>query len=122
MSKAAKKTPNLLADIHRSILATLFGTSVLISVILLSFSKLPKPAMPFVSTCSAAISAACHRPPDDDEAHLFPVKWGVVPENEKDKPKTEARCAFTTWRHVREPYTDEKLLGLLGSDNNIDGD
>ena len=73
--------------------------------------------MPLVSTCSAAISAACHRPPADDEAHLFPVQWGVVTEGEKT-----ARCAFTTWRDVDAPKTDEELLGLLGSDNNIDGD
>ena len=34
--------------------------------------------MPLVSTCSAAISAACHRPDDDSDSHLLPVKWGFV--------------------------------------------
>ena len=34
--------------------------------------------MPLVSTCSAAISAACHRPDEDSESHLLPVRWGFV--------------------------------------------
>ena len=34
--------------------------------------------MPLVSTCSAAISAACHRPDEDLDSHLLPVKWGFV--------------------------------------------
>jgi hypothetical protein len=104
--------PTILATFTDQILATLFGTSVLIIVILLSFRKLPPPDMPLVSTCSAAISAACHPPEYDSVAHLFPVKWGVVTENEKP-----ARCAFTTWRNVRQPDADEELVGRLNSDN-----
>ena len=34
--------------------------------------------MPLVSTCSAAISAACHRPDEDFDSHLLPVRWGFV--------------------------------------------
>ena len=34
--------------------------------------------MPLVSTCSAAISAACHRPDEDSDSHLLPVRWGFV--------------------------------------------
>jgi hypothetical protein len=34
--------------------------------------------MPLASSCSAAISAACHPPPGDSDASLKPVKWGVV--------------------------------------------
>lgn len=116
-SKPTKRTPTLLANIHRSILATLFGTSVLIIVILISFIKLKEPNMPLVSTCSAAISAACHRPKKDAQAHLFPVKWGVATENE-----SPARCAFTTWRNVREPDANEELLGLLDSDKQHSGE
>jgi hypothetical protein len=33
---------------------------------------------PLVSTCSAAISAACHRPTDDEGSELLPLQWGVV--------------------------------------------
>lgn len=35
--------------------------------------------MPLNATCSNAISAACHRPEDDKQAYLFPVKWGMIP-------------------------------------------
>ena len=34
--------------------------------------------MPLVSTCSAAISAACHRHAEDCDSHLLPVRWGFV--------------------------------------------
>ncbi len=34
--------------------------------------------MPLSATCSGAISAACHPPPDDVDAALLPVQWGVV--------------------------------------------
>lgn len=34
--------------------------------------------MPLASTCSAAISAACHPSPDDIDAAVLPVQWGVV--------------------------------------------
>lgn len=33
--------------------------------------------MPIVRTCSAAISASCHRPSWDDDAALKTVSWGV---------------------------------------------
>ena len=34
--------------------------------------------MPLVSSCSAAISAACHRPDEDFDSHLLPVRRGLV--------------------------------------------
>lgn len=40
--------------------------------------------MPLASSCSAAISAACHPPPDDTDAFLKPVMWGEVPEDSRD--------------------------------------
>lgn len=35
-------------------------------------------AMPLAGSCSAAISAACHRPEWDKDASMQPVQWGVV--------------------------------------------
>ena len=32
--------------------------------------------MPLVCSCSAAISAACHRSDEDFQSHLLPVRWG----------------------------------------------
>lgn len=66
------------------------------------------PAMPFVSTCSAAISAACHRPGPDKDAHLLPVQWGVVGQDENGLE----RCSFTTSRHVRPPIRGSSVLGM----------
>jgi hypothetical protein len=38
-----------------------------------------KSGMPVASTCSAAISAACHPAPDEDEdVDVLPVQWGVT--------------------------------------------
>ena len=33
---------------------------------------------PLIASCSLAISAACHPPPDDVDAHLGKVQWGVT--------------------------------------------
>ena len=41
-------------------------------------------AMPIVSSCSVAISAACHRIPDDVDAAVMPLKWGVVDTENSD--------------------------------------
>ena len=64
--------------------------------------------MPLVSTCSAAISAACHRPEMDIDAHLLPVQWEVV-ENDGTGPE---RCAFTTSRYVYPPVPGKEYLGV----------
>ena len=56
-------------------------------------------AVPLFSTCSAAISAACHAPKDDQDAHLLPVRWGVVGSDEDGI----SHCSFTTAMDVRPP-------------------
>ena len=73
--------------------------------------------MPLVSTCSAAISAACHASSEDTEAHLLPVQWGII-ECEAGQP---ARCSFTTLRTVRAPVPDEILLGLPRQERGSNG-
>ena len=56
--------------------------------------------MPVASTCSATISAACHPPlPEDEEAYMFPVQWGVVSQDAEDV----GHCSFTTARDVAAP-------------------
>lgn len=67
--------------------------------------------MPLASTCSAAISAACHRPEADKEAHLLPVQWGVVGTDEQDREY----CSFTTSRDVVAPSTGSFYLGMSSS-------
>jgi hypothetical protein len=75
-----------------------------------SLRKYPE-GMPLVSTCSVAISAACHPPDEDRDAHLLPVQWGVVPDAQ-EATEAESRCAFTTHRDVRLPFAGERCLTL----------
>lgn len=57
----------------------------------------PGYTMPLASTCSAAISVACHAHPEDEDAHLLPVRWGYV----KDAPgEFSGHFRFTTARNV----------------------
>ena len=51
-----------------------------------------KPGVPLVGSCSAAISAACHRPNEDVDAPFKPVMWGAV---ESGNPI--GHCCFTSF-------------------------
>ena len=55
--------------------------------------------VPLASSCSAAISAACHRPEVDDAAHLLPVIWGRV-------PNSDLWC-FTSAKKVEHTLRDD---------------
>jgi len=55
----------------------IYGTIVVLIGIGMAFRRY-KPGMPLVGSCSAAISAACHRPNDDVDASRKGVMWGVV--------------------------------------------
>ena len=50
--------------------------------------------IPLVGSCSAAISAACHRPFDDSSASLLPLKWGYVDE---DKGMDVGHCCLSSF-------------------------
>lgn len=66
------------------------------------------------ATCSAVISAACHRPLEDGEAFKFPVQWGAV-SHQTGKDEVEVtgckvqpgHCCFTTARDVERPRVGE---------------
>ena len=91
-----------------TIYCLIVGSVMVIALVMLGFCNSYRPreydkkqktnpqsyTMPLVSTCSAAISAACHRPDDDYDSHLLPVKWGFV--------CGEYWC-LTTSRHVSYP-------------------
>ena len=53
------------------------GAVVVLIGILMGFRQY-KPGMPLAGSCSAAISAACHRPKEDDDAAVKPVMWGAL--------------------------------------------
>ena len=63
------------------ILTTIVGSLIVIGGVLLGFRKYPA-GMPLASSCSAAISAACHPPKEDVDAAVSPVSWGVVKNGE----------------------------------------
>lgn len=60
--------------------------------------------MPLASTCSAAISAACHRHKDYEHAHLLPITWGFVRDGYAAE---ESRFCFTKARDVEWPSKKE---------------
>jgi hypothetical protein len=59
------------------ILTTIVGFIIAASGVIISRFWYPA-GMPLASSCSAAISAACHAPPEESGASLLPVQWGAV--------------------------------------------
>ena len=65
------------------------------------FRKYPK-GMPLVSSCSAAISTACHPLTNDTDASVLPLMWGVV--------KTDGsvgHCCFTSFEILPSKEAEE---------------
>ncbi|KAE8316194.1 hypothetical protein BDV41DRAFT_574208 [Aspergillus transmontanensis] len=104
-------------------LTILVGTLAMTILIGLGFRRL-RSAMPVASSCSAAISAACHPPPGDTDASLKPVKWGEIIKMQAQSKGTDDRlsddlsdderlsadadyphCSFTS-REVMKPGRD----------------
>lgn len=56
-----------------------------------------------IGTSSAAMSAASHRPIEDDVARLLPIKWGVV-----DGADSIKHCCLTTAYNVTEPIQGQE--------------
>ena len=85
--------------------ALLLGSVVVILSILNGFRNY-KPGIPLVGSCSAAISAACHRPREDEDAADKTLMWGVV--SMKDGV---GHCCFTSFE-VTTPIKDERYAGF----------
>lgn len=94
------------------------GVTIL-SMIIISFCKY-RPGIPLARSCSAAISAACHRPETDKHASLAPVMWGVAShEFNEDIRKTLGHCSFTSFKV--EPPVKGELYGSRESKWHDDG-
>ena len=90
------------------ILSFSLATAMVIALVAIGFIKRGadrEHAMPLMSTCSAAISAGCHRLMDDFDAHLLPVRWGVV-----SSEGSVGHCSFTTARDVSSPVPGSLYL------------
>lgn len=72
-----------------AIVLSLFVSGVIIVALLASAARKLEPGMPLASSCSLAITAACHTSPGDGDAALLQLKYGVViaeePEGESDR-------------------------------------
>jgi hypothetical protein len=74
-------------------------TATVIAISGIAIGRLRFPAgMPVASSCSAAISAACHPPPGDEDAQLLPVQWGAVNHGDVAEGAEEAvgHCSFSS--------------------------
>lgn len=78
--------------------ALLFGTGMVLIMVANGARKLKGGIL--VGNNSLAISAACHAPEKDRDAHLKPVKWGALAMQFDDQK--EGHCCFTS-RDVEPP-------------------
>ena len=81
------------------------GTVVVPLGILTGFRRYP-PGMPLAASCSAAISAACHRPEGDTDAAEKPLMWGAV-----ETEGSIGHCCFTSFE-VEKPVVGRLYTGL----------
>ncbi|THW65872.1 hypothetical protein D6D20_01754 [Aureobasidium pullulans] len=79
------------------------GCLMLVGIVGVGFWKVSAD-LPIVGSCSAAISAACHPPPGQDNAHLLPLQWGVIPRADGDEV---SHCSFSA-EEVEAPVVGAK--------------
>lgn len=87
------KKADLISTCGYSLIAIIFALSVGVVIVLTISGLSLRPInsrMPVAGSCSAAISAACHPPPEDVDPHLKKVMWGEIVElTMKDMHKVE---------------------------------
>ena len=83
------------------------GTTMLLAGVAMGFRRFP-PGIPLASSCSAAISAACHPRPEDVDAAVLPLMWGVVKDDED--ADGVGHCSFSS-RHVVSPVQGRLYAG-----------
>lgn len=71
----------------------IIGTCVMLGSIAMGGFKLQHSLMPVASSCSLALAAATHRPENDVDAAVLPVKWGEVANMGNDDV---GHCCFTS--------------------------
>ncbi|KAI4660818.1 uncharacterized protein J4E79_005386 [Alternaria viburni] len=80
------------------ILTTVVGFTIAAGGLVISRFWYPA-GIPLASSCSAAISAACHAPLEDVNASLLPVQWGAVTHGKagEDGEEPIGHCCFTSF-------------------------
>ena len=95
------------------LLSTLWGSVMLFILLLNSFVRsYPSfpPDMARMATNSAAISAACHRPSSDTDAHLLPVRFGAVCEALSTDTEVIRTISFSTDTQMQMPVNGVQYL------------
>lgn len=90
--------------------AILIGAALMLFAIAMGAKRL-NGELPVAGSCSAAISAACHRPTDDIDAAFMPVQWGAVSSDEADDI---GHCCFTS-RVVESVVSGRTYAGTVRS-------
>lgn len=87
---------NTISSVGYSCIAIFFsilvGTIAVLGGILNGFRRYTAD-IPLVGSCSAAISACCHRPEEDTTAFLLPLKWGCI---DADRSEAVGHCTLTS--------------------------
>ena len=76
------------------LMIVIVGFLILLVAITTGFSRYPEVGMPLAGSCSLAISAACHPPPNDDRPSEKPVMWGALKEGVADTDIGEEHSLF----------------------------
>ncbi len=92
------------------------GGLLIVFVLCLGARRL-KPGTQLAGSCSAAISAACHQPPDDDGAAEMPVLWGKL-SKEMMKEGQIGHCCFSSFS-VERPVPGELYAGFSVDDSKV---
>jgi len=97
------------------ILVIVLGAFVVLFGIANGFRKY-EAGMPLVGSCSAAISAACHRPEEDVHASMKPLVWGAVDKGRSGPVGSRVgHCSFTSFK-VDPPVRGGLYAGLGASE------
>lgn len=87
--------------------ALILGSVAVVGGILNGFRRYDD-GIPLVGSCSAAISAACHRSSADAMAYMKPVMWGVVDEGGGNEI---GHCSFSSYG-VGKPVKGSLYAGM----------
>ncbi|KAJ7810106.1 hypothetical protein B0H14DRAFT_3758020 [Mycena olivaceomarginata] len=93
------------------ILALILAAISVLVLIIHSFARTYKdipPGFQLLGSSSAAIVLMCQRPEGDTDAHLFPVRMGVVSDSETETKGLAGRLVFSTDIDLRQPMVNER--------------
>ncbi|KAG9741613.1 hypothetical protein KCU73_g8879, partial [Aureobasidium melanogenum] len=79
-----------------AIVLSLFVSGIIILALLANGARKLESGMPLASSCSLAITAACHTGPGDEDARLLPLKYGVVISEESGSDSEYEHVSFSS--------------------------